>query len=263
MIFEFIKKNELFKNILIVFSGNAVSQLIPFLGSVVIARLYSPDDLGEFAFILVVVNSIVLISDFKLSERIIVVNSTNEKTKIFDQSILLIIIMSLVSIPLSYILFYDILGFFSIIIPFLILILSLSNLLINYSISVKRFKENSIYKILLNLNDFIFQVLLHKFKIFGLLISRLFGAIISYSYLYKSLGLKIKKIKFEFDVLKQNKNYVINYVPNVFVNHFSTNSLNIIFPYTYGLFQLGLYAFVVRILFGPVSIITSALQQVF
>ena len=112
MIFEFIKKNELFKNILIVFSGNAVSQLIPFLGSVVIARLYSPDDLGEFAFILVVVNSIVLISDFKLSERIIVVNSTNEKTKIFDQSILLIIIMSLVSIPLSYILFYDILGFF-------------------------------------------------------------------------------------------------------------------------------------------------------
>ena len=158
MIFEFIKKNELFKNILIVFSGNAVSQLIPFLGSVVIARLYSPDDLGEFAFILVVVNSIVLISDFKLSERIIVVNSTNEKTKIFDQSILLIIIMSLVSIPLSYILFYDILGFFSIIIPFLILILSLSNLLINYSISVKRFKENSIYKILLNLNDFIFPI---------------------------------------------------------------------------------------------------------
>ena len=52
-------------------------------------------------------------------------------------------------------------------------------------------------------------------------------------------------------------------MPNVFVNHFSTNSLNIIFPYTYGLFQLGLYAFVVRILFGPVSIITSALQQVF
>ena len=109
----------------------------------------------------------------------------------------------------------------------------------------------------------LFFLLLHKFKIFCLLISRLFGAIISYSYLYKSLGLKIKKIKFEFDVLKQNKNYVINYVPNVFVNHFSTNSLNIIFPYTYGLFQLGLYAFVVRILFGPVSIITSALQQVF
>mgnify|MGYP000598321495 CR=1 FL=1 len=65
-------KNDLIKNILIVFSGNAIGLLIPFLGAFWIARLYKPEDLGYFSFIIVVINIIVLVSDLKLGERLII-----------------------------------------------------------------------------------------------------------------------------------------------------------------------------------------------
>ena len=52
--------NDLIKNILIVFSGNAIGLLIPFLGAFWIARLYKPEDLGYFSFLMVYLNLIVL-----------------------------------------------------------------------------------------------------------------------------------------------------------------------------------------------------------
>ena len=255
--------NDLLKNILVVFSGNMIAQLIPFLGSIIIARIYTPEDIGQFAFIVVIINTIVLISDLKLGERLIIVKSEKEKKKIIEQSIILILITSTLSLLPSYYVFYKDLGFFSLTIPLIIFITSISNLFLNYTISIKNFKENSIYKILFNFFDLIFQIFLSQLKILGLVYSRIIGSIMSFLYLYNKIKLNIFFSKLNFKTLFENKKYVINYVPNVFINHISTNALNFTLPITFGVFQLGLYSFVTRVLFGPVSIITASLQQVF
>ena len=257
-------KNDLIKNILIVFSGNAIGLLIPFLGAFWIARLYKPEDLGYFSFLMVYLNLIVLVSDLKLGTRLIIVNKEEEKEKIFNQSVLIILVSTFFSFPILVMIFFKKLGLYTLLLPFGIFILSFSNLLINYSISIKDFKVNSKFKVLMNAFDFTFQVILNKIEVIGLLLSKLLSSLIALIFFIKNLEIKHKiKLNFSFETLKKNKKYVLNYIPNVFVNHLSQNVLNFSFPYSYGLTQLGLYSFVVRIMFGPMSVITSSLQQVF
>jgi lipopolysaccharide exporter len=257
-------KNNLIKNILIVFSGNAVGILIPFLGSFWIARLYKPEDLGYFSFLLVVINIIVLVSDLKLGERLIIEEKQEEKIKILNESVLIILIITILTSPFLIFFFYGKLGLFTFFLPLLLIILSFSNLLINYSISTKEFKLNSNFKVVMNAFDFTFQVLFSKLKIVGLSISKFLSSLIALIYLFKYLKIRHnKKFYLSFEILKKNRKYVLSYVPNIIVNHLSLNVINYSFPLSYGLNQSGLYSFISRIMFGPISVITSSLQQVF
>jgi len=257
-------KNDLIKNILIVFSGNAIGLLIPFLGAFWIARLYKPEDLGYFSFIIVVINIIVLVSDLKLGERLIIEAKQEEKVKIFNESVLIIVITTILTFPFLVLYFYEKLGLYTLLLPLLVIVSSFSNLLINYSISIKDFKVNSKFKVLMNAFDFTFQVFFYKLKLLGLLISKFLSSLVALIYLFKSLKIKHKmELNFSFETLKKNKKYVLSYVPNIFVNHLSQNVINFSFPLSYGVTQLGLYSFMVRIIFGPISVITSSLQQVF
>lgn len=257
-------KNDLFKNILIVFSGNAIGLLIPFLGAFWIARLYSPEDLGYFSFLMFYLNLIVLVSDLKLGERLIIEEKQEEKVKLFNQSVLLIIIITILTFPFLVFFFYEKLGLYTLLLPLLLIVISFSNLLINYSISTKNFKVNSKFKVLINAFDLAFQLLFNKLKVIGLLISKFLSSIVAVFYLFKNLNINHKiKLNFNFDTLEKNKKYVLSYVPNVFVNHLSQNVMNFSLPISYGLTQLGLYSFMVRIIFGPMSVLTSSLQQVF
>jgi len=261
--FSFLQ-NDLIKNILIVFSGNAIGLMIPFFGAFLIARLYKPEDLGYFSFLMVVINIIVLISDLKLGERLIIEANQEDKVKIFNESALIIFILTLVTLPFLFFYFHEKLGFFIFLLPLVILVLSLSNLLVNYSISIKDFKVNSKSKVLMNALDFAFQVSFSNLKILGLLASKFAGSLVSLIFLFK--GLKVRNIlewNFSFETLKKNKNYVLSYVPNIFVNHLSQNVISFSFPMSYGVTQLGLYSFMSRVMFGPISVITNSLQQVF
>ena len=60
--YSIIKKSQFIKNITLLLSGNIFGQLIPIIASVILTRLYSPDDFAVLAYFLIITSIISVIA---------------------------------------------------------------------------------------------------------------------------------------------------------------------------------------------------------
>ncbi|PKP36201.1 MAG: hypothetical protein CVT98_08680, partial [Bacteroidetes bacterium HGW-Bacteroidetes-15] len=69
--FKLIFKNDFFKNIFTLITGNSVAQLIGLLAIPVLSRLYTPEEFGEVALFIGIINVIAIAANFRYDMAIV------------------------------------------------------------------------------------------------------------------------------------------------------------------------------------------------
>lgn len=265
------------KNVFGIAIGTTLSQFIVFLGAILIARIYSPNSIGEYASIVAFSTILAPLLTRNREVKIVVVETDNEANTIKNKTIIEVIFI---------VCFFEILIFmcnsvFSSLIskefyPLIMLVMPLAailgifNILQQLLIRKSAFYALSLRGIFQNLITVISQIFLSLFVInsIGLLLSELIGRFTAIAWIEKRI-LQIKsspKNPEKFQRIEMQKNSTKNDLWNSISGLFDTLNSNILIlvtTYLYGVFQVGILAIAVRIAFTPLGVVSTALGQVF
>ena len=100
MIWERYSKSDFIKNVLTIFTGNVIAQIIPFLVEPIIARIYSPDDFAVLSVYLSVANLFSIIATGRYEMAIMLPKEDKKSINLIAVSILITLIISVVSLLL-------------------------------------------------------------------------------------------------------------------------------------------------------------------
>lgn len=267
-------KSEFAKNFTTMLTGTAIAQAIPVLASLILVRIYAPDEIGAFSLFFTVVNLLAIIANLKYDEAIVLPHNDEDGRNIFYLSIFLNIIFS-IFIFLITILFgktiiiylgYRQLEKWLLFIPLSIFLTGLFQSCNYWNNRKKEFRIIAVSRVTQNLLMSIIQILSSSFSIGGLIIGRILGLFAS---IFQSFALsptmrimKINSVSIYTNFYKYI-DFAKYYTPNAFLNQFSNNLPIILFPSWFGMAYAGYYAFSTRIILAPMGIITSSIQQVF
>lgn len=97
---KFIKKHlksEFVKNVLTLFSGASIAQIIPILVSPILSRIYAPEQFGELGVILSVVGIFSIVATFQYSSAIMLPKKDEDAFNIFVLAVIITVFISLLS----------------------------------------------------------------------------------------------------------------------------------------------------------------------
>ncbi len=273
---KLLPKSEFVKNVLTLITGTTIAQAIPVIASLFIARLYSPDEVGAFAFILSLINILVVFATFRYELAIVLPKDEDESIQIFILGMFLNIVCVVILSFLLYVFSEHIISYVNFpqlkpylyFIPIVVFFVALYQLLLYWNNRNKFFKKIAYSQINRNLIMSLFQILLYVFNLGGLMLGKLLGDICGIcSFIYKgTLWVNIKKnISYE-----KQKNVFLKYIsffkyssPNAMLNQ-GSNSLPIfMFPKLFGMEVTGYFSWSSRIILLPMSVVTNSVQQVF
>lgn len=257
--------------------GTTLSQFIIFLGAIFIAKIYSPNSIGQYASVVAFSTILSPLLTRNREVKIVVVETDYEANTIKHKTIKEIILI----VCLFEILIFICNSIFSSLIPeeFHVLvmlvmplaaIIGIFNILQQFLIRKSAFYALSLRGVIQNLLIVISQIFLSLSFInsIGLLLSELMGRSIAIAWIEKRI-LKIKnspKNPKKFQKIEMQKNSTKNDFWNSISGLFDTLNSNILIlvtTYLYGAFQVGILAIAVRIAFTPLSVLSTALGQVF
>jgi O-antigen/teichoic acid export membrane protein len=270
-------KDAYIKNISVLFSGNLLAQLVPFMLAPIITRIFSPEELGVHGNFVALVTLISIIANGRL-ELAIVLPKTNEKAlQILKLGLKISVLVSLISFLLIFIKaplesFYEtnLLSDFLPLVAITVLIISTHNLFIQWLVRVKLFYSISLVKLTLSLSTNLLFILLGwlKFGVSGLIYSYIIG--FSFTTLIL-LFITKKKIKWSSPSVKTDKALLIEYREFPLINSLHAFSdilfqdfiILIIITNQFGLVTTGLFVVMMKYLKAPTRFIGSAIGQVF
>jgi len=262
---------------LLLFTGNVLSQLIPFVLAPIIARIYSPEDFALQGNFMALVSIIAIVAGGRYEFAIMLPKSNDKAAGLLVLAVRITLVISLLSILLIFIenIITDIyqnngLNTFLPLVPIGILFLSMSNIFTQWLTRYKKFKAISINKIILTLSisciTIIFGVL--KYDVKGLILGWLSGLVLSaimlfffFNKTYNRHTIKIENIK---SLAKEYKDFPIINALHAFVDIFFLQFLLFaIITREFGLINLGLFIVMNKYIRMPVRLIGGAIGQVF
>jgi lipopolysaccharide exporter len=264
--------SEFAKNSVTMITGTAIAQSIPIIGSVFLARLYTPNMIGAFTSFVSLTSILSILATLKFEDAIILPKNEEDGKALFQLSVILNLFF-FISLSIYIFFFknfivtiYPSLDSYILLIPLAVFFVGFYQSLSNFSIRNKKFRDVSISKVSQNISTISFQILLNQFTIIGLLFGRIIGFAISIFhfkclFLYKSLfKVDISRVKTAFI---RFKNFAFYNTPNSFLNQLSNFIPLFLLPLFFDLSYAGYYSFSTRIVLVPFGIITTSLQQVF
>lgn len=262
-------------NFFAVAGGTLIAQVITFIASPLLSRLYSPIAFGYFSTYSATVSILAVISCARYELAIPLPKDILKSVNIFKVAIIISTIISLLSIPIIIIIYLFSKRQFEIsylLYPIIILLngLGLSlNLLHN---KLSNFKHSSISKILQSLIvTFASIAFSNFFQTHGLIFGSFLGQIINILYLLLFLPPDIKSSIFNFK-LKIYQFYQVLYIhkslPKVslfpaFLNIFSSQMPNYLITVLYGAGFAGYYFFSLRLVVLPLTLVGSSINEIF
>ena len=264
------------KNISLLIFGNTIAQAIPVIVSPLLTRIYSPEDFGVFGLYL----SVVAISSSFINGQYhvaIVLPVDNDKAAHLAALSLFFTIILTIILFLVIILFNDFLvgllknkniGQWLYFVPISFFALGVFNVFNYLNTRYKHYDVISNSNIYRSVTMSLFQFCIGFFKKdpFGLLIGSISGIFISILYFRRKTKYKIfKKITLStlIEVMRQYQDFPkINTLNNLLYNS-TQNSMNIVISIIFNLKFLGYYALIQRVLMLPITIVGSAVSQVF
>ena len=260
-----------YRNILIMFRGTLLAQVIAIIGAVFIAKIYGAEAYGVFGVFISLISIISVIASLQLDQCIVLSKNKKESINWFNFLMVLIPLLSLLISTLLFLFssnFYDKkLSLNFIILSFLgSLFLSLN--LINEKIFTfkKEFTILSNSKIFLTLSNISFQFLLyHFFSLFGLILGFLISQFVIFLfYVFKNSSI-LSKINFRQikKGLQQNKSIVKYLLPSTVINSLANNLMPILILTFFGAKEAGVYFFSLKIIGTPLFVISSSISNVF
>lgn len=271
-----VYKSPHIKNIITLARGTAFAQIIGFVASPLLTRIYSPHQLGVYTLVLTLVNLIAPVACGKYEIGIVIANDEEEERALIKGSLIILLVITAV-LSIVMILLYnfrrDIFGsagaYYFLAIPSIIL-LAFINLLNSVNNRRGEYKIITSFQIVRTSVLSIVQVVVGAVGggMFGLLggqiLSNLSGIIrqvkstrLDYKVVIKTENAKVRSVL---------KKYIMNplySVPTVFVNVFSYSSINFCISALYSSSDLGYYSLSYRVLTLPIELIAQNISRVY
>lgn len=258
------------KNIVTLFSGTFLAQLINVIGALVLAKIYAPELYGTYSVFLSLVGILTVINSLKL-EYIVITDSSDKKSKnMVNAIIIIVLIMSVLFLGLFGILksYFSEHG-----IPFLILIFSIvtslflssSKLLESYATRVSWFKNIAKARVLMAICTVIFQFSLFYFSENGLIYGytiAVFIVLLFFILISKNIFKKPDLPLFQ-TTLKNHKNLLRFALPSGAINAVALYIMPILLLSYFTAADAGVYALSLKVVSVPMFLISSSVSQVY
>lgn len=271
-----IKTNIFFKNIAVLASGSMIAQVIVVLCSPIITRVYSPDQIGVYSYLIAMVSTFTAVINLRYDMAIVTEDNEDNIYALIKLSLLVGILFTIIAtIGFSFYFLMirsDYTDYRYIVIFFFLLLLSncLINVFNSYNNRKMEYKTmTSVYIIRTSVQNF-GGILCGIFKL-GIL-----GLILPYT-IGQYLGMKkqSKTLEGSFkEILHQDKNklkelakkYIqmpLFSVPAMFANSLSYSSITFFLENLYDMTTVGFYSLSTRILGLPLSLVSGNVSKVF
>lgn len=268
----FIKKSEFSKNILKMFSGVVLSQVIAVIGSLILARLYSPEQFGQLSLFISIVSILSILATLRYENTLIILKQ-NSMIKYILSFLYLFALLFIISIFFIFLLLGEDLRLylkidkFYIYIPITILIYAYFQISTNLNVRKKNFSTIAKSKILMAFIALSTQILFFYLDFeLGLIYGYMLGYFIVLFLLYKNISnpfsLTIDKIK-TTALLKKYSYFVKHALPADFINNLSTNITPILIAMWFDMKIAGLYFLGYRIVNLPLQLIGATVAKVY
>lgn len=259
------------------FSGNTLSQAIPFLFAPFLARFFSVEEFGDFSNFIAIVSTLGIIATGRLEMAVTQPKEEIEAKQIAFTGLTINLLLTILCFSLPFFKeqiadFYNSksLDEFIYLIPFCVLSIGLLGLFSNITLRVQQFKSLSIGKVSQSLlNNGIAVILGYlTFGVYGLIIGWIVSQFVHIAYLYISSRKKfelqtfsVQEIKY---ILKKYKDFPLINSLHAFTDIFATQFLLFwMIVFYFGKIELGLFAMMFKYVKAPIVLVTSSVSQLF
>jgi O-antigen/teichoic acid export membrane protein len=273
-----IFQNEFAKNVLTLMTGTGFAQLIPLLAAPFIARLFTPDEIGVFAFYFSIVIIVGNLAAGRYEPAIAIAKTDKDAMNLVALSIILSFFVSLLAFSILFVLYWNYSLFDGAIsenwafgIPILIWVYSSYKSVSYLAIRKKKFKSISLSSIFESSFRAGTSILLGflGFGSSGLILGGMFGKMSSLVVLLSSTHEYLRKIKSEVSisrvkVLARKFSKFPKYdLPATMFHTVGDQGTVILIVKLFGEKTAGLFSYTERVLITPISIFSSSFAQVF
>jgi O-antigen/teichoic acid export membrane protein len=262
------------KNFLTLFSGNILSQLIPFFVAPILARLYSPEDFAVAANYMAIVGVIGIIASGRLEMAIPIPASHNHAKEIIWNAWGFVGLTFFLS---TFLLFFEneigsfyndeTLKAFLWLVPFGVLSYGLINIFSNIQVRKRQFTQLSLGKVSQSLVNNVVAAAFGYYMwgvsglIWSWLLSQFMNAIIL---MFRSKIESTDFKKFSFERLKEYRDFPLINSLHAFTDMFATQFVLFwLITFYFGKLELGLFAVMHRYVRAPITLITGSSSQLF
>ncbi|WP_344981935.1 lipopolysaccharide biosynthesis protein [Compostibacter hankyongensis] len=271
-------KSDFNKNFAVLFSGSVIAQSIPLAASIILARIYPPEDFGILAVYTALVQIFTSIANLRYEFTIPLPKEDEDAINLSFLSIIIAISVSLLLLmafilftkPILHLIGGEKLGNWIFFVPLSIFLGGLYNMLNYFSVRFKKYKTIAGSNILKAGTGAVFQSglgivgLRHSGLIIGNILSNLSGNLkmIRHFLSYKSEFKAVNKNRI-WKMAKRYKDFPLISTWGIFLNSSSININNFFISNLFGVNQLGFYSYSYRYLNIPLSLISTNMGQLF
>ncbi len=270
-LFHELTESEFYRNIAGLFTGVFAARLIPALFALAIARLYAPQYFGDFVFFLSIASLLSIVANGGYEGALLLAETPEEKKSIISlslknnlvvNSLALVIIASGVWIaeatPLN--------RWLWLLIPFYSFTFGFLQLIRNYFISNKSFRDLALLEIYRAALTGLLQVLFFVIPGTGLFLGTILAQLLTMAFLYPKLP-AISRIRRyfpeEIQLARRYRNFPLFNVPSEFFNYLSNQLPVFMIKPFFGQHILGIYSFSHRYLNSPVQLTSLSIGSVY
>jgi len=268
-----IRSSEIIQSVMTLSIGTIIAQLIPILASLILARLYTPDDYGNWGIFssYAAIFTVIICGRYEYA-----ILRPKRLIDAFHLCILSIAIGGVISFFLYVILVFFFLSNFTYItsikgilwLPLYVLVSGLLQVFVNYANRGEQYKIIASSSVLRSCIQAIFRIFFGLMEICGGLIVGamlgLFGGNVCFirKFPFRRIlhYISLNRVK---ELIKEYKKFPIYEVPSGLLNVMSTNIPLLLLSYFFHKEYVGYFSMAITILYMPISFIGIALGQVF
>lgn len=263
-------KSEFSRNVSSQIVGTGVAQILPFLATPLLTRLFDEEDFALYTSFFALATIFAVAVGAKYQMAIVLPKRDVDANKLFTLSIYITLAYSF-CIALVFILFFDYLsadlGNVLYYVPLYVLFFGIWSSLTNLSIRYKTFKHNAFAKVIQAIGYIISAVGLGiaKFTLYGLILAKILGTLASWLFLFKKVSIELRpfKLKELKGVAKEYIDYPKYGVIPAFLNTISSQALILVLTKYYTTDDLGHFGLTYMVLSAPLGLIGTSYKDVF
>jgi O-antigen/teichoic acid export membrane protein len=274
------KMTNMKKSILILFSGNILSQVILFATTPILTRLYTPKDFGVLASYTALISILLAISILSFEKVIPLVSNEKFAINIVSLSTAILSLFTIIVFAMLYYLGEEILNIFNMmdlldyfwLIPLSLFIAGLYQIFNYYAIRNNSFNDISISKVSQSLSQVITQIVFSLvlgsntlWLLIGDGIGRSSGVLRLFKVFLntKKKFIRVFKLKLVFLGFRKFKSFSFKATLSAFLSTFTIQVPIIIIGYVYDPYFAGLYLLSQKVIGLPITLISRSISQVY
>jgi len=271
--FNIFKSNEYLRNILTLMFGVFLSQVILFCGSLVITRIFSPEDFGIIAFYISIVNVLVVVSTLSYENSIVIPKKDSDSYDIMKITKKIVIYFAITILVIIILFNQEILNliskpefeYFLIFLPFIVTLNAFFFIYRSWLVRGKKFKriakgtliKSIVLTLLLILGGLIFK------DVLVLLFANIIAQLVETLYLHYAISKRNYDKNNAINQLKIYSNFPKFSFPATLINTYSNQNPILLLSYFFGDAVVGQFSLTQRVLAIPIKFISGSTLEVY